>query len=269
MSRTLLSRLTTASRKALGVPIMLCIVSLLGGNPVFAQNVEPARRVAVLSLMGGSLSIVTHTPSTGTHLSQNEVEDRAVPNGIFDKAATAAADEAARKSDPTVVTILLSPQQPALAAIQDKMIDAQGFAAPPSLVNSLNELRATHLLLLTKHRDSAKLQGAQGFMGSGTLSGLGYYVDRHLHVKSADTGATALGFLAPFAYFKISLVDLNSGDVVKQRLVTVGSTIFPGDGPDPGDPWAVLDATQKADLLRDLVKRAVESNVTQIFDAKS
>src|ERR1700682_5699761 len=125
--------------------------------PLLAQAEE--RRYAVLSLVGDQLLIVKRENSTGSRLDQNVRLAVPVPDGSLDRAVLLAMDEAIRKADPSAKPVLLSTRDPALYSVAQNSLDSGGTArvfeaVRPVVVGA----RATHLILVTKHRHQAMLR---------------------------------------------------------------------------------------------------------------
>lgn len=252
------------------------------GNDVAKKNLERLiasaiagpdagqRKYAVLSLIGDSLTVVTYRPSIGSQIDRNDHKTFALPDAIFDQAALLAVDEALRKVDPKASTTLLAPSSPTLRAEQGHLLDGQRFAPSEGLDGALKKDGATHLLLVTKHRADTNLQTGGSTVGSGKLEGLGYYIDRQLPMYRSDTGEQGVGFLAPYVYFKISLIDLATSTVLKQHTVTATTTLSAARArsKESFDPWDVLSPSQKIDTLRGMIRREIVNAVPALIQSK-
>jgi len=91
-------------------------------------------------------------------------------------------------------------------------------------------------------------------MGSGYQEGLGFYVDRETRMRRSDTGEAGIGFLAPYAYMKVLLVNLATGHVEREQLISVSNTISVARNKDGFDPWETLDPAQKVAAINRLVR---------------
>ncbi len=222
--------------------------------PVRASDAPP-RRYAVLSLIGDELGVVNNRGQAGTNLStaRNMLK---MSSPVFDRVALIAVNDVFKQSRPPMTSILLAPSS-SLYAAQAQFFDGSKFLVPAELDATLKAQQATHLLLITKHRAASKVRFADTVVGSGRLEGLGYYVDHELAVKRVDTADTGVGFLAPYAYFMVSIVDLGSSAVIGSLPVTATHTITPAGVNGVINPWDVLTSDQKMDLLKEMVKEQV------------
>jgi hypothetical protein len=115
---------------------------------------------------------------------------------------------------------------------------------------------ATHLILVTKLKHEARVQQLKDtFIGSGTLEGLGFYVDSgRATPPTADgkPGLAATPVLGPFAYYKLELIDLARGEIVKTEEV-VASKVF--TNPGSSNAWSTLTNPEKIQALEEILRR--------------
>lgn len=215
----------------------------------------PPRRYAVLSLIGDELGVINNRGQAGTHIS-TVGSTMKMSSPVFDRVALIAVNDVFKQSQPPVTAILLAPSA-SLYAAQAHFFDGNKFSVPAELDATLKAQQATHLLLITKHRAASTVRFAHSIVGSGRLEGLGYYVDNELAVTRTDSGETGVGFLAPYAYFMVSIVDLGSSAVIGSLPVTETRTITPAGAKGVLNPWDVLTSEQKMDLLKVMVKDQV------------
>ena len=79
---------------------------------------------------------------------------------------------------------------------------------------------ARYLVVIAKSRGETRLQFRNERIGQGKLFGIGFYFDRYTVVEQDDTGYEGQGFLAPYAYLSLILVDLKSGTVLRTRTTS-------------------------------------------------
>jgi len=247
---------------AVFVALLLCMASAVAG-PDAVQ-----RKFALMSLIGNSLTVVTHRPNTGALTDQNTQEIVDLPDAAFDRAALLAMDDALRAADSNTSAIMISPSSAALRTEQGRLLDGQRFVSFQALDEVLNRAGATHLMLVTKHRAETALQTANFKTGSGMLEGLGFYIDRDKPLTRSDTGQRGIGFLAPYAYFKISLVDLATSTVQKEQAVTATTTRSAARSKDSVDPWDALSPTQKTSILRGMITREIARAVPALIQSQ-
>lgn len=221
---------------------------------------------AVVALVGDRISVIRYRPTVGSSLDQNRVQEVVVQDDHYDRLATRVAVDAVHAAFPD-------------AQVQGvRLADPAPFGAPGALSGSDDRLPALlaavrsqlgdraprYLLVLSKHRDDAHLKTDSGTLGSGKLSGLGFYIDAETRMKRTATGERGRGFVAPYAYVTASLVDLRDGAVVRFENVEETTTrANVGEGTDL-DPWNALTADQKVRLLDAMLTRAVRAAVAHV-----
>lgn len=252
--------------------ILSMVLIALWGSGAWAQvasgNSDPAagstspRRIAVLSLIGDSLGIVEYRGQTESRVA-TRTEEVPLPDPVMDKAALlAAGDSLAKRPGPVTVSYVL-PTASLYSAGRD-LLDGNRFVATPELDAALKARQASHLVLITKHRDDARLRLERHSTGSGKLEGIGYYVDRSFRVSRADNRATGIGFLAPYVYIRVSLVDLSTSSVVGDQAATHSTTYSAARAENSAHPWDVLTPGQKIDRLRSMIREAVLEAVPKL-----
>jgi len=232
--------------------ILLFAVALLSAISVHAAE---ARRYAVLSLVGDRILVVEREMSTGSRLDRNQRQHVDVPNQTLDKSMLLAIDDAIRAQDPGAQTILLTPRDPALYAAAARELDGTGNTQRiyDSVKSVLTGTNATHLVLVTKQRQHAKLRLRDGAVGSGYLEGLGFYVDYGTFARNTDTNEAERGFIAPFTYVNIALIDVATGKVLSEERVA-GSAPYTTPNNNIGNAWGALTPQQKAERLAEVMK---------------
>jgi hypothetical protein len=225
---------------------------LLAAAPLwaFAQD----RQYAVLSLVGDKLLLVQREMATGSRTDQNTRVTIPLPGNLLDKEMLLAVDDAIRKVQPSAKPVLLSTRDPALYAVAEKSLDAGGTALVFEAVRPVvANAKATHLILVTKHRNRAMLRLKGGHVGSGFLEGMGFYVDH----GSGDSGIVSTdagrGFISSFTYFKVAVIDLARGTVVAEDYV-VGSNAYSLATGQIGNAWKALTEEEKDKQLTELIR---------------
>jgi hypothetical protein len=244
------------------------IALLVAALAVMSVHAE-SRRYAILSLVGDRILVVEREMSTGSRLDRNLRRFVEVPDQALDRSMLLAVDDAIRHKDPGAQTILLAPRDPALYAAAARELDGTGdtqriYEAAKSTLTGTN---ATHLLLVTKQRHQARLQLRDGLVGSGYLEGLGFYVDYGTLVRAMDTNEAERGFIAPFTYLNMALIDVATGKVVSEMRV-YGSLPYSSPNVNIGNAWDALTPQQKADRLGEVMRREADRVVPELL-AKS
>ena len=224
------------------------------------------KRYAVLSLVGDRVLVVEREMSTGSRLDRNVRRFVDVPDHALDKSMLLAVDDAIRHHDAGATTILLAPRDPALYAAAARELDGTGNTARiyEAVKPMLTGTNATHLVLVTKQRHQAMLRLRDGLVGSGYLEGLGFYVDYGTLSRSSDTNEAERGFIAPFTYVNVALIDVASGKVVSEERV-LGSAPYTTPNVSIGNAWGALTAQQKADRLAQVMRSEAEQAIPKLL----
>jgi len=243
----------------------LIAVLLILAAPLAASAQE--RQYAVLSLVGDQLLIVQREMATGSRIDQNIRRPVPMPSPTLDRAVLLAVDEALRKAQPSSTPVLLTTRDPALYAVAEKSLDSGGTARVFEAVRPVvANAKATHLILVTKHRHRAMIRLMGGHVGSGWLEGLGFYVDHGNGENAVRATDTERGFISPFTYLTISVIDLARGTVVAEDYV-IGSNAHSVPVGQIGNAWKALTEEEKdrqlTALIREETARVVPKLVKQ------
>ena len=238
--------------------LLLLVASLSAGAA------EP-RRYAVLSLIGDQLLIVRHSAARGERPEEDVRLPVQVEDPTLEKTSLQAVDQALKRLDPRAKPVLLFAQDGRLYTAQERILDEGGNS-----LHMLDYMRGllmghdvTHLILVTKLRQPARIQLARTLVGSGTLEGLGYYIE----LPSSPDGkgeAGGVGFMGPFAYFNVTLVDLAKSMIVKEERVVASNASVETQFKAGSDPWAVLPSERKVQLLQGLIRSQMARAVMQV-----
>ena len=243
---------------ALALPTALLAGLAMSWGSACAQG---ERRIAALSLLGDKLAAVTQQSRTGTRISQNVVDELQLPAGVLDGTAVGALTDTVLKADATAKVAPLKLASSQALGDADRLFTGSKFQTPPQLDPILKQLGATHLLVLTPYRAPAKVQGWRDGIGSGSLEGMGFYLDRELRMRNTDTGQQQVGYIAPFTYYKVWLVGLSDGAILGSAPVAHAEILSSADLSGAGDPWDTFSTKQKMELLDQMLRKDLESIV--------
>lgn len=231
-----------------------------------AQSVE-AERMAVISLLGDQVTLVYAAAVTGSHLDRNRRRVLPDTSGALDRAALAAAGRAIEKARRGAHVALLAVPPSTAHQQGEAFVQGDVISLPDSLVSALEQSGASQLLLLTKLRAPAHIKLADAAVGVGQLEGLGYYVDRAIHLREQNTGDQSDGMLVAYAYVQLTLADARTGQVLRRQGLRATQVHTATARPDVGDPWDLLDAQQKAGHLRSLLERQLAREIPALLAA--
>jgi hypothetical protein len=226
-----------------------------------------APKVAAISLIGDKLLVIGGQMQTGTRIERNMKEYVPVGTSELDTATVLAFEREASLSRPRLEVVLLRASDPSIHAVQDEVV--AGKRDPRELLSSIAPLArragATHLVLFVKQRGEAKVQVENGSIGTGFIEGLGFYVDRWPRLRRTEVGEVEMGILAPFAYFKAVLVELDGLKVVAEESAHLARAHYPKDVTSRTDPWEYLSVAEKVQALNALSAEALKVIVPKVL----
>jgi hypothetical protein len=232
-----------------------------------ASAADADRVYAIVSLIGDGLSIVVRENSTGSNFNRNPRTFVKLETPALDRAALFAADDAIKRASPGARSVMLEVHDPAVYAAQSRALDEGGDTrlVMAALGVTVAQSKATHLLLFTKQRHEAMLRLRDGNVGNGRLEGLGFYVDRAMRLQNPDTGEYNLGFLSPFAYFRVSLIDAATGKPLGEESVIASDA---HSSTSNVHPWDTLTSQEKMSTLQTIVRQEAGRVVTTLLQRR-
>jgi hypothetical protein len=217
---------------------------------------------ALLSLVGDQFTVVTRGEESASRLDGNLRRSYAIDAAALDDAALDAAEAVLKRLRPVSPVVRFSIRDPRLFALQDRVLgDSSGLRE--ALAKLLREQQATRLVLVTKWRDDAKFRIVSGTMGSGKISGLGFYVDPFTRMEEASTGETTFGFLGPYAYVNVTIVDAETMKPLRSAPARESEMRLPLHSQRALGAWDALTPEAKVDALVRVVRHAVETATAQ------
>ena len=253
-----------------GIKRLLCLAGFaLIGIPFTSCAADSAPSTyAVISLIGDKISVVGARAGVGSNLDRNRQGAMAVQGRALDDMAVIAASDAIGRLDPHASIVMLGSNDPTLYELQDELFEPQQRSRAllaSAIKDPIQGQHATHLVLIRKHRSDAMLRLEMQYVGSGKLEGVGFYVDPNLRMINHETGELGAGFLAPFAYIKVTLVDANTMAVMREQTVEESTSMITTKSLNPLD---ALTPAQKTTALRSMIVKATASGVKAVLEAK-
>jgi hypothetical protein len=230
-----------------------------------AARAAEERRYGVVSLIGDQITVVYKAMTTGSAMDRNVRHSVADPAGAFDRYALGAVGAAIGKTQESARVEMLSVAPSPLHEQPEKLLDGKTIALPDDLVGSIEQVHATHVVLLTKQRAEAMVPMRQGHLGVGMLRGLGYYIDSDTRIRMVESGAVAHGFIAPYVHVQLTLADARSGAVLSQRSIAASRAYPVASSVKAVDPWQVLSTEEKVNRLRQLLERELAAEVPRLI----
>jgi hypothetical protein len=240
------------------------IAALFALAALCGAGVSHAQRYAVISLIGDRMQLAFARGVDGQPV--DRIERRYIPldDSSIDRATLLAANEQIKQLKPGSDPVLLQ-------AFERSYFDVDAGTSTivewiRQLVRNQKGAKVTHAVIITKIQYEGVPALQKAFVGSGTLEGMGFFVGREAAPASMGPNAAGPGFLAPFAYFRVSLVDLATGQVVREDK-GLASTMLSATATDTGNPWDTLSGTQKVEKLMDLVRKELAIILPKVLKA--
>ena len=234
---------------------------------LIATSAAAAPRVAAISLIGDRLLVVGGQMQTGSRIDRNSKEFLPLNTTELDTATVLAFEREAKAVRPQLEVVLLRASDATVHAIQDDVV--AGKREQRELLSAIAPLArragATHLVLFIKSRGDARIQMSDGSIGAGFIEGLGFYIDRWTQVRRLDSGLEDAGVLAPFAYFKAVLVELDGLKVVSEETSHVARALYGKNSKSHTDPWDFLNANEKVQALATLSGEGLQKMVPRVL----
>jgi hypothetical protein len=224
----------------------------------------PVRSYAVMSLAGNALSIHTFRHAVAARSEAVTKDVLPIAEQVFDAAALKAAHAAISQVQPGARVVLMMTQDAGLYSAQNAMFDdpAANKDNRDYLLSLLKDRGVTHLLLITKERDSARFKLTNGYAGQGSLEGLGFYIDDTVRFRNAESADSSQGMLGPFAYVKVRLLDASTLQLVRQaRSIRSKILVKPSAMPNSMDMWTSMTSAEKIDQMESLLFTAMHEAV--------
>jgi hypothetical protein len=240
----------------------------LGALALSARAQGGARSFAVVSEFARDINVVVFQESTGTRLGNNLNDKIPVTGGAFDKLALTSAKQSIDKGERGAPVWLIAPLDSDLIDARTVFVEGGVVKLPDDLTAAMKERGTTHLVTFTRLRDQANLRAVNGRQGTGTLEGLGFYIDRLTEVKNQATLTTTTGFIAPYLYMRASLIDARSGKVLAMRRIVEGEILAAAHAEQGRDPWNVMRPEEKIRHLSELVQREIGKAVPELLAAR-
>lgn len=259
--RTQFMSFTRTALRGLSTALLACCLNATAQIPL-------PRAYAVVSEVARQVSVVSFQEGTGSRLNNNIRQRIDVPDGALDKVFLLTAQRALKQATPSGDIWLLAPADTDFFGFVQPSVGSS-IKIPDDLLQALRERRSTHLLVFTRHRAEADLRFINNSDGTGTLEGLGYYVDHHTKVNWVDAREVGKGYLAAYTHFRATLVEVATQKVVASSASTANTISGPvGSKSGSTHPWESLTPAQKMAQLRDLIDREVGRMVPDLISTK-
>lgn len=239
------------------------LAAIAGVGLVAAAHAAPS--YAVLSLVGDKLDIVTYQPVTGSQLDPNSHTPLAMPQDELDIAALRAINRAVKSAVPDAQVALLAASTAADFAGQERIFSGDRVTLPAEIDAAVHREGVGTLVLVTKHQGEAHLRAWNEKLGSGRIAGLGFYVDGNKSIRNLDTNVISVGYIAPFVYVDVSVVDVASGTVIRRTTIEAGRVVDAFHNATGANAWEGLTAAEKVSMLTGLLTEQLQAAVPPLL----
>ena len=217
----------------------------------FTAAVSHAQRYAVISLIGDRMQIAYARGVEGQPVDRIDRRYLPLDDTTIDRAALLAANDKLRELAPGSDPVLLQ-------AFERPLFDTSAGIASVvewvrQTVKDQKGARVTRALLITKSTYDGIPALQKPYVGNGTLEGVGFFLGRTPPAPNMDPNSAGPGFLCPFAYFEVSVVELASGRVLRSERGLASNTLS-ATGTDTGNPWDAISGQQKVKTLVEMVR---------------
>ncbi len=251
----------------LTLTLILALSMPLSANAQSSGNLRG--KVAVVSLIGDVITIDTYRRKIGTLIEANYQEVIPVSTPVFDNTAISAAADAVYPQLAAGASVAtLAVPTPDSGFDPARLVVDGAVSRSNALVTALRENGFTHLLAITKHRGTARLQLAGETVGGGHLQGIGFYIDNEFWTTRSDTGEMGKGFIAPYAYIRLLLINVESLEIQGDKAITASAVRSSARNKAGFDPWGAMTAEEKVSMLQSLLKQHVSAAVPMLFAQK-
>ncbi|GAA5178844.1 hypothetical protein GCM10025771_19010 [Niveibacterium umoris] len=229
---------------------------VLLSNAAWAET--RTQKYAVISLVGDALTLVTHQPVTGSRIDRNIKHAMPDPERSMDRFVLREVNQILTESNRGVETVLLTIPGADAIALGEKVCEL------PALQDAIRAESVTKIVLVTKFRGLARMRFGNGSEGDGTIEGIGFYLDKTMPTQN-ESGKVSKGFLAPFAYIKLTLLDGNTFAELASAAVTESLSIST-PGSDEQSPWEALQPEEKVAALQHVVRKSLRGEMPKLTE---
>jgi hypothetical protein len=269
LSRRMISRANVAA----GVVALFFSLTSAAQSPAAPATGSASKGtvIAMLSLIGDSLSVVVNQYKTGTNLDPNRRQIIALQSDEFDQLAIRSLAKAMMKEQPGIELAALNARSPVLFERQKTLFAESGgrLSMPGAIVDAAKAQGATQLVVILKRRDAATFPFINGYFADGAaLEGIGFFVDGTVTVNtrsdSGDRITAGQGFIAPFVFAELIHVNLADSRVINRYVMTDSFMVGAGKSAEGSDAWNAMDGTKKAQAIREIITQAM-TNAAPLF----
>ncbi|MBA4216984.1 MAG: hypothetical protein IIA03_01675 [Proteobacteria bacterium] len=216
-----------------------------------AKTARDPNRVAVLSLLGDNVQLISLTPARGG--SAQAGEWASTPAGSLDNAVLQALSTAVAASAAGREAKLYTSSTRSLFGDPAALFVDGRLSLPGKLGEAVRQSGAAQLLLVTRSRQEPALAAGLPARIPAILEGPGFVLDQRPTEQIGFDGEPGLPVLASFASIRVALVDLADLRLKREQSLAVAARL-PVTRESARNPWASLSAEQRLQALQALIE---------------
>lgn len=252
------------SRLRLAWLVALPVLLSVGADRLAAQS-APRLRHALVSMVGPRLQITHELPETGSHLDTNRQGVAPLTEARLDQAVLATAHKvltqrlAGNAVDKLFVVAPDNGQEHQRLTVGDTLV------LPQAVVDDVAREGVDRIVLIAPLRSEARLQAKSSYLGQGRIGGIGLYVNVTQDMRRVDTGEIHRGFVAPYVYLNVVLLDARSMRVLASHPVHASATrLWMPRKPDQANASTQLTDVATPEHVRALLRLLDKSVATAV-----
>ena len=244
-------------RHAVAVALVVAAMPCLGQGGRAAD--PPAPTYAVVSLIGDEITVIQRRPQSIARIDTNQRDEIPVNDATFDRIAMTAAEAEIRRLKPRANVFQAAIRDKRLFALQEGLLadTAESRDMRAAMQGLLTSNGATHLVLVAKRRSAASFRIKDGTIGRGFLAGIGFYLDTVTRLHYDESLQESPGFLAPFAYLSVSVLDAATLSTLKSATAQESTMSLSIDSKEAVKAWDALTAEKKIEALAAVIRSGV------------
>jgi hypothetical protein len=261
-------RRTAASRLLHGlVALFGAAVLPAGADTPPPPPLAPPKVLGIFSLLGDSLQVVQATDAPAdTRIERQARENLDVKGLSLDSVALKQANLRAAQVWPQARIEMFRSNEALTVPAQRAVADgAQRAELPDWMVRTIEAKKLTHLLIITRDQGDVNVRTAEGnTVGRGKSQGVGFYLDTLYEMRNITTGEMSSGLMAGYVHLRLTLMDADSGEVLRRYDVHDSRAVAPNAKSTGLDPWTYLSTADKVKMLRNLVEIGMDRAMADI-----
>lgn len=238
------------------------------GSPGISSQTKPI--FGVLSLVGDRFEMFGAQPQVGSRL---DTTDRAIvplSDASLDNIVVEAVARAVKRSLPQAEISQLNARSSVLFEKHATLFAERDghMSLPEPIKNALQAEKATHFILVTKHRRAADAKLASVARET-KFEGLGFFADGLTNTRNIDTGTVNLGYLAAYAYMQICVAEVPTGE--RRECTFVSNSRLLGSSEIKrvsGMGWDSISMQERLDGLAKLIRDEIDIVIPQLVKVK-